>query len=101
MEEAEDYLTEQEAQQLKRKETSIPKLAAKRLQLKADAEAKLKEMVTVPRDGQNIIDTKEFKEFSRELENERSPEKPKQSLTASMIFQKEKEDAAKKRKMKV
>ncbi|OGJ42708.1 hypothetical protein A3I58_00915 [Candidatus Peregrinibacteria bacterium RIFCSPLOWO2_02_FULL_39_10] len=98
MEEAETYLTEQEIQQVKRKETSIPKLAAKRLQLKADAEAKLRAMVFVPKDGQNIIGTKEFKEFSRELENERSPEKTQSILDRINNLPKEKEDAAKKEK---
>src|SRR3989338_6036502 len=76
----ESHLSANELQQLKASKTTIDDITEERNQLKAAAEAELKHLVVATKDGDNIIDLKEYKDLSQELEDTKSAEKTKEIL---------------------
>lgn len=76
----ESHLSSNELQRLKEGKTSIDDITEERNQLKAAAEAELKHLVVATKDGNNVIDLKEYKDLQQALEETKSAEKTKQLL---------------------
>lgn len=90
--------SQNEIQHLKNRETSIKQLLSERKQLKAQADAMLKDLVTAKADKDSVINTQEFRALSREFEETRSPDKTKAIIERLRELPKQKQEAAQKEK---